>query len=537
MGSNAIYQDFLGDIMKKDKVVSKSILIILVMALAIAVLQTIPATAVALGASTGAIRAGFIIAGLISVLYLVFMNRKDADNVILWIVYFGALMRMGYVLLNDIWTLQNDGGTYTGFGTPDINNGHIGYAEYIYKFFHMPDMDPYDHFGYYHPPLHHILEAIWLTIQRFLGIPETVRFENMQVLTFIYSSLCMVVMYLILKEVFGSIEDNSEKAKIFIPGMALFAFYPRMMVLAGSVNNDILALLLLLCTIWRTLVWIREKSVRNIVKIALSLGFGMLSKLNTAICAFSIALIFLVAFISAIKERNGKEVKRLFGEYVLFGFVVIPIGLSYIVRNIVLFGEKPGIPSPALIPSQSVMFTGEYSVWSIIGIPTITDLHIEFPFHAISAEYMHNTWAILFQTGLFAEAYPTTIGPKLLVVAQIAYVSSIIAAIVTTIVFMVVFFKKLFEEKKEDWLKSLFLLSTYVFMLISFSLFVFKYPYTCSSDFRYMAACLVFTSIGLIYARKYNKPFGRFVGLVSTLTVALTLICSLIVYMFWEINA
>lgn len=272
--------------MKKDTIPQKSIVMILIMALIIAVVQALPATNI--------VRPSIFAVGIISFFVLVYIVRKDnpersADKIILWMVFFGALMRMGFVLFNDIYTLQNDGGTYTGFGTPDINNGHIGYAEYIYKFFHIPDMDPYDHFGYYHPPLHHIIEAIWLTIQRLLGIPEAVRFENMQVLTFVYSSLCMVVMYLILKEIF---EEKELDLRTYVPGMALFAFYPRMMVLAGSVNNDILALLLLLCTIWRILVWIREKSLKNILLIALSLGFGMLSKLNTAICAFSIAVIF-----------------------------------------------------------------------------------------------------------------------------------------------------------------------------------------------------------------------------------------------------
>lgn len=518
--------------MKKDLIPQKSVLIIVIMALLIAIIQALPVAAF--------VKTAIFAIGLLSIAYLFYIIFKTdkslkTSKVILWIVYFGALMRMGFVLFNDIYTLQNDGGTYTGFGAPDINNGHIGYAEYIYKFFHIPDMDPYDHFGYYHPPLHHILEAIWLTIQRLIGIPEAVRFENMQVLTFIYSSLCMVVMYLILKEIF---EDKELSLSIYVPGMALFAFYPRMMVLAGSVNNDILALLLLLCTIWRTLVWIRQKSYRNIAIIALTLGFGMLSKLNTAICAFSIALIFLVVFVRRIMSKDIKAIKEIVLEYVLFGVIVIPLGLSYIVRNIILFGEKPGIPSPALIPSQSVMFTGDYSVWSIIGIPTITDLHIEFPFHPISAAAMHNSWAILFQTGLFAEAYPTTISLPLLAIAQVAYVSSIIAATLTTIAFFVGFIKKLISVKEIPQLKTLFLLSTYTFMLISYGLFVFKYPYTCSSDFRYMAACLVFTSLGFEYAveKGQSGAWRKALSTVMIAAVALTLCGSLVVYMFWEIN-
>jgi hypothetical protein len=80
----------------------------------------------------------------------------------------------------------------------------------------------------------------------------------------------------------------------------------------------------------------------------------------------------------------------------------------------VLFGEKPGIPSPAIIPNESAMYTGPYSVWSIIGIPAFSDWNASFPFHPISAEASHNTWVILFQTGLFAEAYPAGMNDYLL---------------------------------------------------------------------------------------------------------------------------
>ena len=526
------------------KVYRVGTLMIIVMALITAILQGNYYTSVAAGAYRqpqitvifliGFLAVGLYVKGLLD-------GKMTQEKSLLYVVFLGMLMRVSYVLFMDIWTLQNDGGTFTGFGTPDINNGHIGYVEYIYKFFHIPDMDPYEYFGYYHPPLHHIIEAVWMTIQRLLGVPEVLAFENLQIPTLIYSGLCMIVMLHIL-------EESGVKDKLLTLGMLLFAFHPRMMVLAGSVNNDILALLLLLTTIWRTLVWIREKTFKNIILIALSLGFGMISKLNTAICAFSIALIFVIVLVDVIKKQNLVPIKSTILQYVVFGVICIPIGLSYIVRNLILFGEKPGIPSPAIIPNESVMYTGEYSVWSIIGIPSIADLHVAFPFHPLSAKAIHNTWVILFQTGLFAEAYPTTIGDFLLAFAQIAYVASIILAVITTVVFIACYAVKVFKGAKEGTaLRDLFLWSTYVFMLLSFCLYVFKYPYTCSSDFRYMTASLVFTSLGYVLLQKSGdeeKSVGDktvkslaagVLRFVVNFCMAATLLCSLIVYMNWEI--
>jgi len=439
-------------------------LMIIIMALVTAILQGNGLTSVAAGADRQPQITIIFLIGLLAVaLYIsgLLRGRMTQEKSLLYVIFLGMLMRVGYVLFMDIWTLQNDAGTYTGFGTADINNGHIGYVEYIYKFFHIPDMDPYDHFGYFHPPLHHIIEAIWMTVQRLLGVPEVLAFENLQIPTLIYSGLCMIVMLHIL-------EESGLKERFFTLGMLLFAFYPRMMVFAGSVNNDILALLLLLTTIWRTLVWIREKTYKNIILIALSLGCGMISKLNTAICAFSIALIFLIVLIDVIRSQNLVPIRNTILQYAVFGVICVPIGLSYVVRNLILFGEKPGIPSAAPVPGESVMYTGEFSVWSNIGIPSIADLHVGFPFHPISGRAIHNTWVILFQTGLFAEAYPTDIGDFLLAFAQIAYVASIIAAIVASVAFFVCYFAA--YKERDTRLRTTFVLFTYIFMIISYSL-------------------------------------------------------------------
>ncbi len=521
----------------------KGRVMILFFAVVVAILQGNYVTSVAFGADRQPQMAVVLVIGILAGAFFisrVYRGKLSASSGLLYIIFGGMLMRSAYVLFMDIWTLQNDGGTFTGFGTPDINNGHIGYAEYMYKFFHIPDMDPYEHFGYYHPPLHHIIEAIWLTIQRLIGVPEALAFENLQIPTLIYSGLCMLVMLHILREC-----KISER--LMMAGMLLFAFHPRMMVLGGSVNNDMLALLLLLVTIWRSLVWIRERTYKNIILMALSLGFGMISKLNTAICAFSIAIIFVMYFVEAIKSKNLVEIKNTVLQYVVFGVICVPLGLSYVIRNLVLFSEKPGIPSPALIPTDSVMYTGDYSVWSIIGIPTLADLHISFPFHPLSAKASHNTWVIMFQTGLFAEGYPTTIGDFLLAFAQVAYVSFIILSVLTAVVFIVGYTVRFFKDGREK--SVLFLLSTYICMLISFGLFVFKYPYTCSSDFRYMTATLVFLSLGFIMLQKKdgedvqdisnkNTPgalCAKVARFIANVTMATMLIGSMIVHMNWEI--
>ena len=457
--------------------------IILAVALLTALLQTLFAMSVPVTIALLVVMALTVLVFL----FFTFKGKITDENRILLMIFLGMLLRAHFVLTHDIYTLQNDTGTFTGAGTDQINIGHLGYIEYLYKFGKFPDFDPYEVFGYFHPPVHHILEAIWLTAQRFIGVNELAAFENLQILTLIYSGLCMLVMLHIL-------EECGVKKELLTYGMILFCFYPRMMVLAGSVNNDILALLLLMTTIWRVLSWIRNKTYGNAALMAISLGFSMITKLNTAICAFSIGLVLLVYLIGVIRDGNLVAIRKTIWQYVVFAVISIPIGFSYIIRNLILFGKKPGLPTQG---EGSPMYFGDYPIWSIIGVPAFSDLHIEFPFHPISGDACHNAWVILFQTGLFAEGYPAEIGSVLLIFAQVAYVASIVLAIVTSAVFLVGYGVKMAKDNK-----ALFLWSTYVFMLLSFMLYMIKYPYTCSGDFRYMAATLVFTSIGFVLASK-----------------------------------
>ena len=130
--------------------------------------------------------------------------------------------------------------------------------------------------------------------------------------------------------------------------------------------------------------------------------------------------------------------------------------------------------------------------------------------------------------------------------------ASIILAVVTTVVFLWVYAVRTVRQAKmtgqeDECLLSTFMLFTYVFMLLSFCLYVFKYPYTCSSDFRYMTASLVFTSLGFVELQKFQEGAAiaasqKFsnklkvgVCFVMNTAMAATLVCSLIVYLNWEI--
>ena len=463
--------------------------------------------------------------------YLKTTRRLAEENTaVFMMIFLGVLLRCAYVLLSGLYDRQHDAGAYTGMGTDFVNPGHIGYIEYIYKFHKLPDLNPYELFAYYHPPFHHILSFVWLQLNIVLGVTEELAFENLQVLTLLYSCLCMLVTYKILKVL--NIKGNG-----LMIALGFMVFHPATIIMAGSVNNDMLTILFMCLTILGSLKWIREKNLKNLLILALYIGFGMITKLNSAVLAIPLALVFLMHFISVVRGQNMPEILKWIKNYCLFAVVVMPIGLSWIVRNLVRFGEKPGVPVPG---ETSPMYTATYSLWERLGIPTLADWRINFPFHPISAKACNNTWVIMFHTSLFAEEYPTNLPDILLVMCQIVFVLAILLGIATAILLMVVLIKK--QTLLED---RVFLLVGYVIMLISFAAFVIIYPYTCSSDFRYVAICLVYVSIALGLGNKYflqmppvsgsifAKMAPRMMHVINYGIIAV-LVMIQVIYLFWE---
>lgn len=471
---------------------------------------------------------GTVLLFLFIVLFLYFSYKKSKlteEKIVFAIIFTGMILHCCYVLLSGLYERQHDEGVYTGMASGQINPGHIGYIEYIYKFHKLPDMNPYELFSYYHPPLHYLLGGIWLTVLTTFGMAEDLAFENLQALPLFYSGLLMFVTYLILKKV-------GAKGGCLYAGLFLIAMHPALTLMSGSINNDMLSTLLLACCILSTLCFIRERSLKNLIFIALSIGFGMLCKINTAIMAFPVGLVFLMDLIEIIRNGDGKTVMQRIRNYILFGLTSAVIGLSWIVRNLIRFHVKPGISSAT---EASVMYTGNYSVWERIGIPAFTDWHFEFPFHPLSGDVIHNTWVIMFQTSLYGEIYPMGLAGVLSVLCQIAYIAAIISAFLSALYFLVMQCRKFQNKRKTCIYDAAFLLTGYLIFLLSFVAFALKYPYTCSSDFRYIVICLIYIAVGLSDSESFctigtkTSAVSRIIEMGICAVPALTTI----IYMIW----
>lgn len=459
-------------------------------------------------------------------LYIFDKDKITEDKVVFAIIFSAMLLHCCYALLSGLYDRQHDEGVYTGIATTQVNPGHLGYIEYIYKFHALPNMNPYEFFSYYHPPLHYMISAVWVILLTALGMSEDMAFENLQILPLFYSGLLMLVTYKILKKI-GS------EGKGLCVGLFFAAMHPSLVIMSGSINNDMLSTLLIACCILSTLCFIRERSLKNLMLIAFSIGLGMVSKINVGIMALPIGLVFLMDFIGVIRSKDKNEILKSLKQYVLFGLTSAVIGLSWIVRNLLKFHEKPGISAPG---EASIMYTGNYNLWEQLGIAPFSEWHFEFPFHPLSGKVIHNIWVIMFQTSLFTEEYPADLEGGLLFLCQFVYVAAIILAIATAVFFIYTQYKKYKTSTQEGRFESIFLVAGYITFLFGFAFFAWKYPYTCSSDFRYIAICLIYIAIGLAdkNGEDIKTKWGSIAARMIKGGVCLTLVLTTIIYMTWK---
>lgn len=398
------------------------------------------------------------------------------------IILLSFVIRLIYIFQTTVGDRQHDLGYATLLNDGRINPGHLGYVEYLVKFQQLPDFDPFSIFSYYHPPLHHIIAAFFLKGASVLGIKEPQVYEAIQIPTFIYSCLLVVVTYYILKLL------RPDGRGISIP-LGLVAFHPGFIYMTGSINNDMLATFLSFLAVYTTLIWMKTREFKHLIYMALTIGFGIIAKPNAGVVAFPMGIVMLMYLIDCFKSSK-EEGYKCFRQYVVFAIISLPIGFSWTIRNLIRFGQTPGVPSSN---EQSHQYLFSYPLDEIFGMPAKAS--IAFPFHAENSIYCHNTWSILFKTSLFTEVWPENIGPYWLILCQIFFA---IAVIIGYLCFILAIVRPIVSILKGDKELGAFMLTGYLVVLVTYILFVIKYPFTCSCDFRYVPTAILFSAVALL---------------------------------------
>ena len=451
--------------------------------------------------------------------------------------------RLCYILLITIRTNQHD--TYW-FNDPEAYYGHAGYILYLLKNGKLPGEEVW-HNQFYHPPLHHIVCALWLKLQTAFKISFEIAVENLQVLTLFYSMVSLYASYRVLKLM------GLRGISLLAP-LSLLAFHPTFFLLSGSINNDCMSVMFCLLAVWATLAWWQKSTFPRILALALCIGCGMAAKLAVGVIAPAVAVLFLFRFFQT-KGWDWQGKGRLLLQFALFGVMCIPLGIGWQVRNLLLYGMPP-VYVPRL-SNDIAQYLGDYPTWTrFFDFGSLWEFGV-FPMCTgeYGAEAFEHCLPLAIQKmALFGEygywtqtAAYDAIG-TLLFYVNAALIAGSLAGAVTCIVS---FFRTKFGRSAEETapgdaflarngfgrLPLLFFLLYAICLLGSYVRFCFAYPHFCSMDFRYIVPTLLIGAVFLgVALRRLGEHHGRFAILLQAILLcgsAAFCVCSLLLYPFY----
>ena len=221
--------------------------------------------------------------------YFIATKKIDSQKAIILIFIAAVIFRLAYIMIISIKIKQHD--VYS----LEEKKGHLGYIGYLVFHNALPDIDVRTVNQFYHPPLHHIIAAIWVKFQNGIGIDSDNIWENIQLLTMFYSCCCMIICHKIFRLL-------GLEGKGLVIAFAIIAFCPTFIIMSGSINNDILCLTLMLASLLNTLYWYKSRNFGRIICIAVCVGCAMMAKLSGWMVAPAIAAVFIYAFFKDIRH-------------------------------------------------------------------------------------------------------------------------------------------------------------------------------------------------------------------------------------------
>lgn len=389
------------------------------------------------------------------------INYKD---IVLIIMILGILIRVMYIIYTPITERQHD--VYS------INDqGHLGYIYTIYQTGKLPDTNSIQ---FYHPPLFHSIAAGWLKVNDIFNVELDRSIEGIQIITAIFSSLIMLVSYRIVEEI-----EIKNIYKILI--MAVMAFHPTFIILAGSINNDVLMILLSFYIILYLIKWNDNPNIKNTIILAVITGCSVMTKVSGAIMAVSIMYTFIKKIFEVYKAEK-KKLLGLFGKFLLFGAFSLPLGLWHPIRNLVLFSQPIG---GVLLPAEG-LHVGQYSVFERFLSISFKEL---FGYTYCTIPGDHNIFSYIVKTSILGEfTYNNSVD---VYVTLFKIINLIIISM--TIICIFILLKKIKKNNNNSFITEI-LLITFFMNITSYYHFNIKYPYLCTMDFRYIVPT-IFTGI------------------------------------------
>ena len=432
--------------------------------------------------------------------YLSFMQafgKLNPKRIIAVLFLLGFALRLAYCLRYNYSQNQHDVESL-------VSNGHL---KYIYDLAIGEGLPKTNEWQFCHPPLHHFLASRVVKFSLGLGFSNAVAFENVQLLTCFYSSVLMFAGYSLLKEF-------KVEGRALVFSCAFIAFNPTFFILAGSINNDVLTVLLSVYALLFLVKWYKKPSVIFALACGVFTGLAMMTKFSAALVAVVAAITVLFKFFYDKSLKFG----RFSAHTGCFLGAVLPIGLWYQIRNMILFGQPLGYVAP--LSTESKLYIGDMS---------FVDRFIK-PFSSetvgvyVDVWNEHNLWLYLLRNSLFGEY---SFGNEGLALVAVMGNLLVTIAVIFAVVLLLIRFKK-------DKFATLPVVVMFFVQWAFFIYFNIASPFRCTMDFRYIVPVLfcsaVFLGVAGTKAQKSESVVYRLFNAFYESAVLILLVSSVLVF-------
>lgn len=519
----------------KDNLLSKEIIITSVIgAIGTSLLLLIAISSNQVGMMVGAMGLTLILGIGI---YMYKTKTLTTEKMMFLLIATGFILRLAYIFYTDVGvagiSTQDRQHDVFYFNSDTDNFRHSSYIEWFYNNLSLPKVKPEGLNQYYHPPLHHFISAMWMRVMTTLGMSYNGAVESIQLLTLFYSSACMIISAKILQFI-------KLKGMALILPLSVICFHPTLIIMSGSVNNDMLSVALAFGGVYATMVWYKNPTIKNIIVVALCIGGSMMSKLSGGLIAPAVAVVFLVGLIKNIKKHGvdiDKGIMSMLPQFGIFALICVPLGLWWQIRTATLF-HVPLTYVPSLAENSN-QFLGEYSTLErLFGMP-IESLKNIFVIWDTNG-FNYNEYSIflgLIKTALFGEftLFNVASGNTVTSVGNIfCYLLFFSFIMLTAVAVWGIVYSLVKKKYIVDLTLTVMFLLVGLVILINYVKFCFDYPFTCTQNFRYCVPLLLVgaTFTGILYknTREKKDTFSRIMKWAIPLCVAVFCLSSSMVY-------
>lgn len=386
------------------------------------------------------------------------------------------------------------------------NGGHLGYMAEIFYTNKLPEGNPIDKWCFFNPPLHYIISSFVLKLSTIFTAEDFINFEVLQIMSYIYFIIFIIYTYKILKKI--------NIKKLLLPATLFIGLAPALIIMSGSINNDMLAITLSTIAIYYTIVWYESDKLKDLIKIALTISLAIMTKVSSALIAIAIATVFLTKVI-----KNKKDFIKYVKHFSIFALIALPIGLWFPVKNYVLY-DIPFTYVQSVDESNdaNISYHSTFERYFTFNKTHLDSVNIDMSKE--NAEY--NIYLSTIKSFIVDENIDYSDKPilhfafdfmlYLLVFITLLYLVNIIYLIVTI------------KKDNNNWL--FFFLVLGILQIISYINFCFGFPFTFTMNFRYIIPTLLTFVVILSIASEKNE----YLHAINKLMIVVYSIISIIIF-------